>query len=89
MELESQEWPVFYASISPDTPVEEMPEMWRLGWGADYPDENNWVYEVFHCTDSSNYSRADCTEADEMAAAGRRGDRSGCAQGALCARSSS
>ena len=68
VELESSEWPVFYASISPDTPAEEMPEMWRLGWGADYPDENNWVYEVFHCTDSSNYARAECTEADEMAA---------------------
>jgi oligopeptide transport system substrate-binding protein len=67
VKLESQEWPVFIAGISPETPVEEMPEMWRLGWGADYPDENNWVYEVFHCTDSTNYSRAECTEADEAA----------------------
>ena len=67
VKLEAQEWPVFIAGINPDTPVEEMPEMWRLGWGADYPDENNWVYEVFHCTDSTNYSRAECTAADEMA----------------------
>jgi oligopeptide transport system substrate-binding protein len=67
VKLESQEWPVFIAGINPETPVEEMPEMWRLGWGADYPDENNWVYEVFHCTDSTNYSRAECTEADEAA----------------------
>jgi len=66
--LESQEWPVFIAGINPETPLEEMPEMWRLGWGADYPDENNWVREVFHCTDSTNYSRAECTEADELAA---------------------
>ena len=67
VDLESQEWPVFIAGINPETPLEEMPGMWRLGWGADYPDENNWVYEVFHCTDSTNYSRATCTEADEMA----------------------
>jgi oligopeptide transport system substrate-binding protein len=67
VKLESQEWPVFIAGINPETPVEEMPEMWRLGWGADYPDENNWVYEVFHCTASTNYSRAECTEADEFA----------------------
>ncbi|MCP4166549.1 MAG: peptide ABC transporter substrate-binding protein [Chloroflexi bacterium] len=67
VQLESQEWPVFIAGIGPDTPLEEMPEMWRLGWGADYADENNWVREVFHCTDSTNYSRAECTEADEMA----------------------
>ncbi|MCB0071189.1 MAG: peptide ABC transporter substrate-binding protein, partial [Caldilineaceae bacterium] len=67
--IEVQEWPVFIAGIGPDTPLEEMPEMWRLGWGADYPDENNWVYEVFHCTDSTNYSRSACTTADEMAKA--------------------
>lgn len=67
--IEAQEWPVFIAGINPSTPLEEMPEMWRLGWGADYPDENNWVYEVFHCTDSTNYSRSECTTADEMAQA--------------------
>lgn len=69
VKIEAQEWPVFIAGINPETPLEEMPEMWRLGWGADYPDENNWVYEVFHCTDSTNRSRAECTEADEMAQA--------------------
>ena len=67
VELEAQDFPVFLASINPSTPVEEMPELWRLGWGADYPDENNFVYEVFHCTDSTNYPRAACTAADEMA----------------------
>lgn len=67
VKLESQEWPVFIAGINPSTPLEEMPEMWRLGWGADYPDENNWVYEVFHCVASTNYSRAECTQADELA----------------------
>jgi ABC-type oligopeptide transport system substrate-binding subunit len=61
------EFPAFLASLRNDVPVEEMPETWRLGWGADYPDENNFVYEVFHCTDSTNYPRAACTEADEMA----------------------
>lgn len=75
VDLESMEFPAFFASISADTPVEEMPGVWRLGWGADYPDENNWVYEVFHCTDSTNRSRATCTEADEMAKqAGRETD---------------
>ena len=67
VEIEAQEFPVFLAGLRNDVPLEQMPEMWRLGWGADYPDENNWVYEVFHCTDSSNYPRAACTEADELA----------------------
>lgn len=67
VELEAQDFPVFLAGLNPEVPVEEMPELWRLGWGADYPDENNFVYEVFHCTDSTNYPRAACTEADELA----------------------
>jgi oligopeptide transport system substrate-binding protein len=76
VEIEAQDFPVFLAGLKNDVPVEEMPEMWRLGWGADYPDENNWVYEVFHCTDSSNYPRAACTEADELALqAGRETDQ--------------
>ncbi len=67
VQIEAQEYPVFQAGTAPSVPVEEMPEMWRLGWGADYPDENNWVYENFHCTDSQNRPRAACTEADEKA----------------------
>ncbi len=69
VELESMEFPAFLASTAGTVPVDEMPEMWRLGWSADYPDENNWVYEVFHCTDSQNRPRAECTEADELAKA--------------------
>ena len=68
VQLESQEWPVFIAGIKPTTPLEDMPELWRNGWGADYPDENNWVNEVLHCTASVNYSRAACTQADDLAA---------------------
>ena len=67
VQIEAQEYPVFQAGTAPSVPVEEMPGMWRLGWGADYPDENNWVYENFHCTDSQNRPRAACTAADEKA----------------------
>jgi len=28
--------------------------VYALGWAADYPDENNWVLEVFHPTMSRN-----------------------------------
>ncbi len=45
--VENQEWKVYLKTISKNTPVEEMPHIWRLGWCADYPDENNWVNEVF------------------------------------------
>jgi oligopeptide transport system substrate-binding protein len=66
--LEPQEFPVFLSSTAPDVPVEEMPEVWLLGWIADYPDENNFVYLVLHCKDSENRSRAACTQADDLAA---------------------
>lgn len=75
VELEAMEFPAFLASVRPEVPLDEMPNMYRLGWSADYPDENNWVYEVFHCTDSDNRPRAACTEADDLAkAAGRETD---------------
>jgi oligopeptide transport system substrate-binding protein len=75
VELDSMEFSAFLPSTAATVAVEDMPEMWRLGWGADYPDENNWVYEVFHCTDSQNRPRAACTQADELAkAAGRETD---------------
>ena len=46
--IENQEWKVYLNTISKDTPVEEMPHVWRMGWCADYPDANNWVNEVFN-----------------------------------------
>ncbi len=73
--LEQGTWPEYFASIEPTVPVEEMPHMWGLGMFAVYPDENNFVYETFHCTDSPNAVRAPCTRADELAkAAGRETD---------------
>ena len=36
------------------TPLEERPHVFRLGWCADYPDENNWVHEVFNTDEGAN-----------------------------------
>jgi oligopeptide transport system substrate-binding protein len=47
--LTNQEWKVYLATIT-----EDAPQIYRLGWCADYPDANNWVLEVFHSTLSSN-----------------------------------
>jgi oligopeptide transport system substrate-binding protein len=33
-----------------------------LGWCADYPDENNWVHEVFNATAGSNSLRRNCVD---------------------------
>ena len=51
--VENQEWRVYLTTIGNSTPIEEAPHVYRLGWCADYADENNWVHEVFN-TDAGN-----------------------------------
>lgn len=43
--LTNQEWKVYLKTMT-----EDAPQIFRLGWCADYPDANNWVLEVFHST---------------------------------------
>jgi len=49
VELANQEWKVYLKTLN-----EDAPQVFRLGWCTDYPDENNWVLEVFHSTKGSN-----------------------------------
>ena len=43
IKMANQEWKVYLKTLTEDSP-----QVWRLGWCADYTDENNWVTEVFH-----------------------------------------
>ena len=49
IKLANQEWGVYLQTLTEDSP-----QIWRLGWCADYPDENNWTLEVFHPIKGSN-----------------------------------
>jgi oligopeptide transport system substrate-binding protein len=62
--VENQEWAVYLDTIRNTTPVEDMPHVWRLGWCADYADENNWVHEVFNAQAGANRLRRNCTDAN-------------------------
>jgi oligopeptide transport system substrate-binding protein len=42
----------------------EAPNMWTLGWGPDYADENNWVGDVLGCENAVRMKR-ECNEIDE------------------------
>jgi len=64
--IETQEWKVYLQTIDKDTPVEDMPHVWRLGWCADYADENNWVHEVFSAEEGNNNPRAKPTKFEEL-----------------------
>jgi len=54
------------AATAADIPLDESPNMWTLGWGPDYPDENNWVGDVIWCGNPENRYRRPCTEVDDM-----------------------
>lgn len=44
---------------------QDRPNMWILGWGTGYADENNWVGDVLWCGGRTNTNRA-CTVNDEL-----------------------
>lgn len=72
VEVRDLEWREYLRLIDRSTPVEQMPHVWRLGWCADYPDQNNWVYEVFHSQYSySNRVRWHNSEFDQFTEAAR------------------
>ena len=62
VKLANQEWAVYLKTTDEDSP-----QIWRMGWCQDYPDENNWVLEVFHPTKSTNRPKWSGPSADEFA----------------------
>ncbi len=64
--VENQEWKVYLNTIKKDTPIEEVPHVFRLGWCADYPDQNNWLNEVFNPEIGANRLRWDNKEFAEL-----------------------
>jgi len=67
--VENQEWAVYLKTIQGDSPLEDMPHVWRLGWCADYPDENNWIHEVFNADAGANRLRRESGEFDALTVA--------------------
>ena len=62
VQVENQEWAVFLETTRNTTPIEEAPHIYRAGWCADYPDENNWVHEVFNTNAGANNLRRNCLD---------------------------
>jgi oligopeptide transport system substrate-binding protein len=62
VEVTNQEWGVYLETLQNTTPLEDMPEIWRMGWCADYADENNWVHEVFNNQEGANRLRRGCVD---------------------------
>jgi ABC-type oligopeptide transport system substrate-binding subunit len=64
--IENQEWSVYLKTLLPDAPDAEKPNIFRMGWCADYPDENNWVNEVMNSKSSQNYEKFSNPQFDEL-----------------------
>jgi len=52
IKLANQEWKVYLQTLTEDSP-----QVWRLGWCADYPDQNNWLHEVYNPRVGANRSK--------------------------------
>jgi oligopeptide transport system substrate-binding protein len=57
VKIETQEMAVYLNTLLPTSPDANKPDVYRLGWCADYPDANNWVNEVFNPKSGTNYAR--------------------------------
>jgi oligopeptide transport system substrate-binding protein len=66
MKIENQEWGVYLKTLLPDAPDAEKPNVFRMGWCADYADENNWVNEVMNSKSSQNYDKYNNPKFDEL-----------------------
>ena len=65
--LANQEWKVYLKTC-----VEDAPQIYRLGWCADYPDANNWLNDVFNSKSESNYANFSNPEFDKLVEAAAR-----------------
>lgn len=52
--LQSQEWPLFQDTIRNGKPPDQRPHVFRMGWCASYPDENNALYDSFNTDAGEN-----------------------------------
>ncbi len=64
IELESQEWKVFLSRLQVDPP-----QVFRLGWGADFPDPDNFM-NLFITTSGNNRLQWSNARYDELVALG-------------------
>jgi oligopeptide transport system substrate-binding protein len=61
VQIASMEWAVYL-----DTLENDAPQIWRIGWGIDYPDAHNYLYDVFHSTSENNYTNWTSPEFDAL-----------------------
>ncbi len=64
--IEQQEWGVYLETLKPDSPDADKPEIFRMGWCADYMDANNYLADVMDSKSTQNYERYNNPEFDAL-----------------------
>lgn len=62
----SHDGDVLAQTVNETTPLEEMPHVWQYEWCASSLDQHMWLYEAFHCEESSNPLRRLCGTFDTL-----------------------
>lgn len=57
-----EEGTLYMEIISKNTSIKNAPHIWQMGRCAAYPDENNWVHEVFNSEVGENRLRRNCAD---------------------------
>jgi oligopeptide transport system substrate-binding protein len=60
--VETQEWRVYLDTLQASNDINDVPQVFRMGWCGDYPHANNWMHEVFNSEEGANRIRL--SEAD-------------------------
>jgi oligopeptide transport system substrate-binding protein len=68
IKLQPEEWKSYLARLSGDPP-----QLFRMGWGADYPDAHNFL-EIFTTMNGNNNTRWGNTRYDELIQQGARAE---------------
>lgn len=61
IEIASMDWAVYLEQVR-----EDAPQIYRLGWCLDYPDANNFLYDVFHSSSEFNGTNWTSEEYDAL-----------------------
>lgn len=69
--VESREWRDYWSLLTGDTPVEQLPHAWRLGFCGDLPDQHGWLDQQFNTDQGSGWLRWEASANAPLAADGR------------------
>lgn len=72
--IESAAFGQLLKTIKRDVPTAQRPNMFTLGWQADYPDAQNWMHDVLSCKADNPFKRPCNANDEKIDAAATEGD---------------